>query len=29
MAQAAEPAFAVLTLDGLGEHGAPLKLPAD
>jgi len=25
---AAEPAFAGLTLDGLGEHGAPLKTPA-
>ena len=24
---AAEPAFAGLTLDGLGEHGAPLKIP--
>jgi NADH-quinone oxidoreductase subunit G len=25
---AAEPAFAGLTLDGLGQHGAPLKIPA-
>ena len=24
---ATEPAFAGLTLDGLGEHGAPLKIP--